>query len=348
MENIMVFIRPIGTDDLDALFELAGQTGYGMTTLPPDRAVLLRRIEESQWAFSLKVEKPRGETYLFVLEDSETRRVAGVCGIVSKVGGFDPFYSYRLRTERHCSTMLNVDKHIPMLELAVNYDGPAIVGSLFLLPEFRKEGNGRFLSLARFLFMAQCPHRFDPHVLAEMRGVIDAQGRSAFWDAVGRHFFDVDFPQADYLTMADKEFIAGLMPKYPLYVPLLPPAAQAVIGKVHPDTQPALKILMDEGFAFENLVDIFEAGAVYGCAVKDIRAVRECRTALFTGAATPGLERADYVVSNGRMAFRACKTAVQVVDEQSIRLDPAVAELLEIQSGDRVHYVSLRGGAKKP
>ncbi len=343
----MVFIRPVGAGDLESLFYLAGQAGYGMTTLPPDRAVLLRRIEESELSFSIKVEKPRGETYLFVLEDSATRRVVGVCGIVSKVGGFDPFYSYRLRGQRHCSTMLKVDKNIPLLELEVNYDGPTIVGSLFLLPEFRKEGNGRFLSLVRFLFMAQCPRRFDPHVIAEMRGVIDHQGRSAFWDAVGRHFFDVDFPQADYLTMADKEFIASLMPRYPLYVPLLPPEAQAVIGKVHPDTQPALKILTDEGFTFENLVDIFEAGAVYGCDVTNIRAVRESRNAIFTGVAGPGQRRADDLVSNGRMAFRACKAAVEIVDQHNIRLDQTVADILDIQPGDRVYYVSMRGAGKQ-
>ncbi len=343
----MVFIRPIRATDLDALFELAGQTGYGMTTLPPDRVVLQRRIEESELAFSMKVEKPRGETYLFMLEDTELQRAVGVCGIVSKVGGFDPFYSYRLRAERHCSSMLKLDKHIPILELVVNYDGPAIVGSLFLLPEFRKEGNGRFLSLARFLFMAQCPRRFDSHVLAEMRGVIDPQGRSAFWDAVGRHFFDVDFPQADYLTMADKEFIANLMPKYPLYIPLLPPAAQQVIGKVHPDTQPALKILTDEGFTFEKLVDIFEAGAVYGCDVKNIRAVRESREAVVTGIASLQHARADYLISNGRMAFRACKAAIEIVNDKVVKLDPAVAKLLDIGPGDTVRYVSMRAGGTK-
>ena len=343
----MVFIRPICAADLEALFVLAGQTGYGMTTLPPDRAVLARRIEESERSFSMKVEKPRGETYLFVLEDSLVHQVVGVCGMVSKVGGFDPFYSYRLRQERYRSTMLNIDKNIPLLELTVSYDGPAIIGSLFLLPRFRRDGNGRFLSLVRFLFLAQCPQRFDPHIIAEMRGVIDAQGRSAFWDAVGRHFFEVDFPQADYLTMADKEFIAGLMPKYPLYIPLLPPAAQQVIGKVHPDTQPALKILTDEGFTFENLVDIFEAGAVYGCDANHIRAVRECRNAVFAGSTSLAQQPTDYLVSNGRMAFRACKAAIHVVNEQTLQLDAAVADILRIQPGDRVYYVALRAGVKQ-
>jgi arginine N-succinyltransferase len=163
---------------------------------------------------------------------------------------------------------------------------------------------------------------------------------------VGRHFFDIDFPQADYLTMADKEFIANLMPKYPLYIPLLPLSAQQVIGKVHPDTQPALKILTDEGFTFEKLVDIFEAGAVYGCDVTEVRAVRESRQAIYRGPASLAREPEDYLISNGRMAFRACKAAVQRVDDQSINLDADVAKQLALAPGDPVRYVAMRAGAK--
>ena len=348
----MIILRPIQMTDLDVLLDIAGKIGYGMTTLPPDRAVLQRRIEESMLSFELKVQKPRGETYLFVLEDTAVRRVAGVCGITSKVGGFDPFYSYRLRSEPCVSKALNVNKTIPILELAVNYDGPAIVGSLFLLPEYRKDGNGRFLSLARYLFIAQFASRFETHVIAEMRGVIDRDGRSPFWDAVGRWFFEIDFPKADYMTMADKQFIADLMPKYPLYIPLLEPAAQEVIGKVHPDTLPALKILQDEGFVFQNLVDIFEAGAVYGCPRDQIRAVRESREASVTKVLdrpqTESAEQATHLISNTRFTgFRACKTNVVPTADGLVSIDAATAAALGIKTGDHVRYVMMRAKTSK-
>ena len=347
-----MILRPIQLADLDVLLDIAGKIGYGMTTLPPDRAVLQRRIEESQLSFELKVQKPRGETYLFVLEDSSVHTIVGVCGITSKVGGFDPFYSYRLRSEPCVSEALKINKTIPILELAVNYDGPAIVGSLFLLPEYRKDGNGRFLSLARYLFIAQFASRIESHVIAEMRGVIDRAGRSPFWDAVGRHFFEVDFPQADYMTMADKQFIADLMPKYPLYIPLLPSAAQEVIGKVHPDTQPALKILQDEGFVFQNLVDIFEAGAVYGCPRDQIRAVRESREAavakLLDQPPARASETPSQLISNTRLAgFRACKANVGSAGDGQVSLDVATAAALEIKTGDRIRFVSMRAQTSK-
>ena len=98
--------------------------------------------------------------------------------------------------------------------------------------------------------------------VARQIGVVDAQGRSPFWEAIGRHFFDIDFPKADYLSMVNKRFIADLMPKHPIYIPLLPKEAQAVIGEVHDQTRPAMRILADEGFECCDQVDIFEGGPV--------------------------------------------------------------------------------------
>lgn len=59
----------------------------------------------------------------------------------------------------------------------------------------------------------------------------------------------MDFPTVDYLTgIGNKSFIAGLMPKHPVYVNLLSKAAQEVINQVNENTEPALKLLETEGF----------------------------------------------------------------------------------------------------
>ena len=269
----MLITRPILPSDLDPLLTLASLTGFGLTTLPRDKDLLAERIADSNHAFLRQAPgggRPRGDTYLFVLEDTSTHRVIGTCGITSKVGGFEPFYAYRLQTTIRQSQMLNVTKEIQTLTLVAEHNGPCEIGSLFLHPDYRhpssgaakSAGAGRLLSLSRFLFIAEHPTRFDPTVIAEMRGVIDDQGRSPFWDALGKHFFDIDFPKADYLSMVNKTFIADLMPQHPIYVALLPAEAQAVIGKVHPDTQPALKLLLSQNFRLTDQVDIFEAGPV--------------------------------------------------------------------------------------
>ena len=70
--------------------------------------------------------------------------------------------------------------------------------------------NGRLLSKARFLFMAEFRDLFGDKVIAEMRGMSDEQGRSPFWESLGRHFFKMEFSQADYLTgVGNKSFIAA-------------------------------------------------------------------------------------------------------------------------------------------
>ncbi len=120
------------------------------------------------------------------------------------------------------------------------------------------------------------PSCFAPKVIAELRGRLDADGRSPFWEGLGRHFFAMEYSRADYLTgIGQKAFIAELMPRHPVYTTLLPETARAVIGEVHADSQPARAMLEAEGFRYEGYVDIFDAGPTLECFRDNIRAVRQ-------------------------------------------------------------------------
>jgi arginine N-succinyltransferase len=339
----MARIRPVAEPDLDALLGLAGQATFGLTTLPRDRELLARRIRESARAFELVDERPRGESYLLVLEGDDGR-IVGTAGIVSKVGGFEPFYAYRIETTLHVSEVLKVRKEIRTLHLVQEHDGPCEIGSLFLAPAARGRGSGRLLSLARFLFMAERPQLFDPRVIAEMRGVIDEHGRSPFWDAVGRHFFEIDFPTADYLSVVDKRFIAELMPTHPLYISLLPTEAQGVIGRVHPKTEPALRLLESEGFRLSGMVDIFEGGPIVSCPLTDIRIVRESVRATVVDASAAALDAPPHLVAGTRPDFRACVGAA-VAAEGGVRVTAETARLLEVRPGDTIRYATLSAGS---
>ena len=345
----MLVIRPIALNDLPALESLSALTGYGLTTLPRDTNLLRRRIRASIRGFEKLTDEdpPRGETYLFVLEDLATGKIAGTSAVVAKVGGFDPFYAYRIETAVHESKMLNVRKEIQVLHLVEEHDGPCEVGSLFLSPQYRKTGVGRLLSLCRFLFMAQFPQYFDPVVIAEMRGVVDEKGHSPLWDALGRHFFDIDYPTADYLSMVNKRFIADLMPKHPIYIPLLPPDAQAVIGKVHEQTEPAMMMLQAEGFRRCGLVDIFEGGPVVKCAINEIRSVRQSAVAPIAQITEAPLEGESYIISSARQDFRACQGTLQMTDDGGVRIAIGHAMALRLRIGDSVRFVTAKPAAIK-
>lgn len=344
----MLIVRPIARDDLDQLEQLAQMTSFGLTTLPKDRDLLLARIEDSVHGFATIRGRPRGDPYLFVLEDLGTGKLLGTSGVVSKVGGFDPHYTYRIETSVHESEMLKVRKEIKTLHLSIEHNGPCEIGSLFLVPEARGGGTGRLLSLGRLLFMAEHTEYFDPVVIAEMRGVIDDHGHSPFWDALGRHFFDIEFPTADYLSVVNKRFIADLMPRHPIYIPLLPPEAQAVIGKVHEKTRPALRILEQEGFSHNGEVDIFEAGPVVSCPLDRIRTVRESRRFVVGDITDDALESPPHVIATTGPGFRAAQGPTQALDSSGalppIRLLRVTALGLGVKVGDTVRACTLRPG----
>lgn len=344
----MYVIRPITLDDLTALVDLTRLTGFGLTTLPHDEKLLRRRIKESLRGFDKlgDDDPPIGETYLFVMEHLPTRQVCGTCGIVSKVGGFEPFYAYRIDTSIHQSEVLHVRKEIQTLHLVEMHSGPCEIGSLFLSPHHRVPENGRLLSLSRFLFMANYPGYFDPMVIAEMRGILDNQGHSPFWEAIGHHFFDISLPKADYLSMVNKRFIADLMPKHPIYIPLLPKNAQDVIGAVHQHTKPALRILEDEGFETCDMVDIFEAGPVVRCALPEIRAIRQSHKAPVQAILPAPADSPTYLISNCKPEFRAARGPLAIDDQGRPTLSADLANALQIQPGDTIRYVPLRAAHK--
>lgn len=338
----MMVVRPISYDDLDQLVQLVEQVGFGLTTLPKDRDLLGRRIQQSVAAFQQAATKPTGETYLFVMEDLTRGRVVGISGITSKVGGFEPFYAYKIESALHVSKELNVRKTIQTLHLVQEHNGPCEIGSLFLSPADRREGGGRLLSLSRFLFMAEHWRLFDPVVIAELRGVLDEQGGSPFWEAVGRHFFDVAYPTADYQCMVDKKFIADLMPTHPIYVPLLPQAAQDVIGRVHPNTQPARKILEAEGFTFSGMVDIFETGPILTCALADIGVCQRSRRVTVTDITNDWIGSTAHLIGTTHRDFRACRGAVAPLEEDGARIDRVTALALNVKLGDTIRYATIR------
>ena len=195
----------------------------------------------------------------------------------------------------------------------------------------------------RFLFIAEYSHAFEPVVVSELRGVIEPDGHSPFWDAVGNHFFEIDFPRADYLSVVNKKFIADLMPRHPIYVPLLPVEAQRVIGKVHESSKPALKNLEAEGFKFSGMVDIFDAGACVSCRRDDIRTVRQSRTAVVEQHQRSADRIADkYDRDVLRPAFRATIGPVKILDADRVCVESGAASVLNISAGSSIRHAVLR------
>lgn len=340
----MIVIRPMADADFDALCRIAELSGAGFTSLTTDRDLLRRKMDRSLASFAAPLDGPLDEQYLFSLEDSDTGSVGGCCGLESAVGMSEPFYNYRVGTIVHASRELGVYRKTPTLYLSNDYTGCSELCTLFLNPDFRGGGNGTLLSKSRFLFMADQAHRFNDRVIAEMRGWSTDDGQSPFWEAVGRPFFDMDYAQADHLTaVSTKAFIAELMPRYPVYTTLLPQDAQRVIGKVHPNTEPALRMLQAEGFRYQGYIDIFDGGAAVDCLFADIRAIKRSQVAAVTvddARAATGERR---LVSNRQLADYRCVFAPAAFDPQApdgLVVSAEAADALGVAAGDSVRHLT--------
>jgi arginine N-succinyltransferase len=345
----MFFIRPIARDDLPAVLALSERTGTGLTTLPANRERLLLRIDRSLASFAGTAGKANA-CYMFVLVEGsagEHARVVGISAIEAAVGLNEPWYNYHVGTLVHASRALNVYTVAPTLFLSNDHTGHTELCSLFLDQSYRIGKNGALLAKCRLLFIAEFAQLFAAKIIAELRGRLEPDGTSPFWEGLGRPFFAMEYSTADYLTgTGQKSFIAELMPKHPVYVNLLPPAAREAIGAVHADTLPARAMLEQEGFRYEGYVDIFDAGPTVECARENIDAVRRSMVLTCTlGEEDPVPDSLSddilWLVCNRKFAdFRALVTAAPARVDR-FPLLPYAADALGVTEGDGVRVVPL-------
>ncbi|KPQ28602.1 MAG: arginine N-succinyltransferase [Marinobacter excellens HL-55] len=349
----MLVIRPLQEGDLEDLYRMAQNAGKGLTTLPADRDLLQRKIERTRDSFNQRC-APEAGLYLFALEDTRAKKTVGISGIEARVGLEEVFYNYRLSVTVNASRELGVHVRTPTLHLSNDMTDHTEICSLLLSDDYKGGGNGLLLSRCRFMYLDDFRKNFSDKVIAEMRGVSDKEGRSPLWDALGSKFFDMEFIRADMLSgLGNKSFIAELMPKYPIYLPMLPDAARAVVGMVHENTRPALKMLQAEGFNFNGMVDIFDGGPVVEAFINTIRSVRESinRHAMVVSKPinleVPPEQRA--MISNRSFRnFRVTTVPMDCIGPDTVRINREVADALQVESGDPVRLAPLKESSLSP
>ena len=341
----MIRFRPGNLADLDGVLRLltdAGDSLKGLSTLRPYPDLIEGRLAKGVESFGAEVAEPGEEVYFFVLEDMDAGTIIGTGAIYAAVGKPEAFYSYRIGTRVFTSRELGVYKQVPTLFLTNDYTGKSEIGSLFLDSAYRRKSSGRLTSISRLLFIAEHPERFTDKIFAEMRGFQLPDGTAPFWEGIGRHFFGMPFPEADDISArGNKTFIAELMPVLPIYVTLLPYAVQDAIGRVHPETEPALRLLQSEGFASGGYIDIFDGGPTLEVEKRRLRAVVESEIAIVV-VAEPTAEGTAYIVTNRGLANFRSVVEEATINDNVVTLRPEVADALEISDGDSVRCLPVR------
>lgn len=339
----MIVLRNARDGDLEGIYQLAQKSSIGITTLPNNKALLQKNLELALESFAKKVQSPDGEYYLFVLEDTDQKRLIGTSGILALTGQDSPFYSYRL--SRYCrkSPSIGIEIEYQLLHLVNDYQGRSEICTLFLDPDYRGHHLGLFLSKARFLFMAEQRGRFANDIIAQLRGYFDEKERSPFWEHVTRHFFKLEYEQADQLIMAtNKQFIEDLMPQHPIYLPLLDKEAQSIIGKPHPNTVPAMQLLLQEGFRYNNYIHIFDAGPSLEAFLDDISCMKVNRV-MQVSEIKDEVTGKLFMISNNTLDFRAVAEPVLLdKDKGELVISKVAAKALNVGCGDSVRLAPLQ------
>jgi arginine N-succinyltransferase len=248
--------------------------------LPEEEEGVAQILDLSQKSFTGQIKDPKRRQYVFVLVDSAKDRIIGTSMVFGQLGRKDAPYIYLdvIDEERYSQTL---DKHFKhtILKIGYSYNGPTEIGGLVLHPDYRRvpERLGTFLSYVRFLWIKMHRDWFRDEVLAELMPPLEKDGTSHLWNAVGRHFTDMTYAEADKLSRKNKEFIRGLFPEGTIYASLIPRDAQDVIGKVGPQTRGVEKLLRRIGFRYAERVDPFDGGPHFTAATDEITLVQESR-----------------------------------------------------------------------
>jgi len=337
----MLVVRPSTFVDLTGIERLLNDTDARVTTLPKERDKLSEKISESDDAFRVAIDGEGPASFLFVLEDSETRELQGTSGIDAEAGNGYPFFNYRLDEVVHASHHLNISSKVPVLFLSHELTGRTLLRSFSINPDFRDSDGFDLLSRARFMFMAANPDRFNQEIIVEIQGIFDDKGVCPFWDAVGRKFFDLDFLTADYYcSMKSKTFMSELIPQHPVYVPLLPDEAAGNIAKNHPAANRICQLLYREGFHQSKFIDPFDGGPVLKGQLQYTHTFRNIRFKKAKPSDVVGGMK--YLISNQSQQDFRCVigTLVDGIGD-TIRISLEVAHALNVRDGDAIAYSPL-------
>jgi arginine N-succinyltransferase len=343
-------LRPARVTDLAAFERIAAARATGISSLPRDAAKLHDKLLRSAHAFATEDDASGEEIYLFVLEDPATGAIHGSSGIAASAGFHDRFFSYRNEFTVHASAALGAANKMHTLHLCHDLTGVTLLTSFWIDPALEGTAWPQLLSRGRLLFIGAHRERFAERIAAESPGLSDEHGRCPFWDAVGRRFFDMDYPAAEQLTGGrSKNYIAELMPHAPIYVPLLPESAQLAIGQLHPVGELPFGILIDEGFDADTYIDIFDGGPTVEARLDGVRSVAQAwqATVEHVAAEAPPGERWQVVAKVAQDGFRATLAPMAAPPASSgtgaatVVVDSTVAARLQVRAGDRLRGVAL-------
>lgn len=335
-------VRAVDRDDINQLYDLARQ--FTLLNMPADKKIITKKVERSLASFAGGLSKQEAE-YMFVVIDLDGDFVAGSSLIVAKNGTpTSPNFSYKILKKERFSRELGIGFIHQILRLQANYDGPTEVGGLVVDRSYRRrpEKVGRLVSLSRFLFIGMEPTRFETELHAEMAPPLTDEGRSEFWEALGRRFTGMPYQEADVISQQNNQFIKSLFPEEDIFLCLLDSKARLVLGRVAEETQPALHLLNKIGFKYKEEVDPFDGGPHLGCATNEVSLVKHAKwVTVAQQKEKDGVFDKPMLIGTWKDGQFSASEAVCSVIDNEVKVNEKIQRALSLERGEKVFITPL-------
>jgi len=239
-----VTLRPATAADLPTL----------RTWLPPGAALDLPEpdVDDELWLVAARAHDDAPQACL---------RLRRAIGLVQ------PRHWYHVGCVVHAAAELGLFHRLQTLQLGNDHTGASELADIAWQPDLDLPGQARALQalVAGALARVQAaPARYAPQLIVELPGLTDADGRSPFWQGLGRPFFAGDTAQAARrFGPAWRSHVAALMPRQPVYTAFLPADAQAAIGQVAPAARVLAEVLWQAGLRYGHHITIDQGGPVF-------------------------------------------------------------------------------------
>ncbi len=333
-------IRPIAMSDADAMLDMILQSSGGLSSLQPRLDFLKDYISSSENSFSgtYPLEKPH--KYLMGMF-TQAGKLIGCSAVKTQIGIDSPFINFDLQG----------DGEDQVLRASSRFKGATEVGSLFLHPEHRDSGLGRYLAKVRYHLIGAEPWRFGDMVIAELRGICGKDG-SPLYDHLFEYKLDKSFLEADaeYFDR-NPDSLGDIVPLGNVSTFGFPVEVKMSLGQPHPTGIGAMRLLQNEGFIFSGTIDLFDAGPIMSVHRDTIRTTMQTKI-MPSIAVDDGLEAQDGLISVGKVAdFRAvvCPALESNLEGASgVSVPEAALKLLGVKAGTPLRFWQDKRRLAKP
>jgi len=320
-------IRPVQLNEAQELLDLVKFSQGGLSSLQPRLDYLKAYIKSSVESFAGKKPIDTPHKYLMGLYEIKNDTLIGCAAVKTCIGFESPFINFDIKGD-------GLDEY---LIASSRYTGATEVGSLFLHPDYRAEGLGRYLAKVRYMLIATEPWRFGETIIAELRGICGPEG-SPLYDYMFQEKLEMSFLDADAQYYdRDPNALGDIVPIGRIATTDLPANVRASIGHPHQTGISAMRLLQSEGFIFSGTIDLFDAGPIMSVYRDTIRTVMSSQSAQVKISNDLSEGYTTLIAAGGISDFRAIVTTGNPIGTDIIMTSTA-QNALKIKEGESLRY----------